>query len=61
MERMTGSDDWQGACREAGTDAAFSLFRQRGFEEILPWDFIDTTIPKEKLWEEYRKALSLAS
>ncbi|HTR44401.1 MAG TPA: radical SAM protein [Thermodesulfovibrionales bacterium] len=59
LERMTGSDDWQGACREAGTDAAFSLFRQRGFEEILPWDFIDTNIAKEKLWEEYQKALAV--
>jgi radical SAM superfamily enzyme YgiQ (UPF0313 family) len=58
LERMTGSDDWQGACRETGTDAAFYLFRQRAFEEILPWDFIETTIPKEKLWEEYQKSLS---
>jgi hypothetical protein len=59
LERMTVSDDWQGACRETGTDAVFYLFRQRAFEEILPWDFIETTIPKEKLWEEYQKALAI--
>lgn len=37
----------------------FTLFREKDFHEILPWDFIDAGIPKERLWEEYQKALGI--
>lgn len=58
LERMIGIDDWRKACSNAGIDADFYLFRQKDFDEILPWDFIDNNISKEKLWFEYQKALS---
>ena len=35
----------------------FFVFRQKDLSENLPWDFIDTGVSKEKLWEEYRKAI----
>jgi hypothetical protein len=35
----------------------FFVYRQRTFEEILPWDFIDHGIRKEHLWKEYQEAL----
>ncbi len=47
---------WRDALRGLGLDAGFYLFRQRSFEEVLPWDFIDAGISKEALWEEYMKA-----
>lgn len=59
LEKMLEVDDWRRACAETGTDVDSYLFKRRGFDEILPWDFIDNNISKEKLWEEYLKALSL--
>jgi radical SAM superfamily enzyme YgiQ (UPF0313 family) len=58
LEEMSEHEDWKKACTDAGIDADFYLFRQRDFSEILPWDFIDNGIPKEKLWAEYQKALA---
>ncbi|MDA8433155.1 MAG: radical SAM protein [Nitrospiraceae bacterium] len=40
-----------------GSDPAFFLFRQKDRDEILPWDFIDAGVPKERLWDEYREAV----
>ena len=57
LERMQKTEDWRKDCEEAGVDPHDILFRQRGFDEILPWDFIDNNIPKERLWEDYQKAL----
>jgi radical SAM superfamily enzyme YgiQ (UPF0313 family) len=41
---------------EAGVGSDFYIFRKRDISEILPWDFIDAGVAKEKLWEEYRQA-----
>jgi radical SAM superfamily enzyme YgiQ (UPF0313 family) len=57
LEKMSGTGDWRKACDEAGVSADFYLFGQRDFHDILPWDFIDNHIAKEKLWAEYQKAL----
>jgi radical SAM superfamily enzyme YgiQ (UPF0313 family) len=35
----------------------FYVFRKKDLSENLPWDFIDAGISKEKLWQEYQKAL----
>lgn len=59
IEAMTKTDDMKKACSEAGIDMAFYVFRKRDFQEILPWDFIEADIPKERLWEEYSEALSV--
>ncbi len=42
-----------------GTEAAFYIFRNKYPEEILPWDFIDTGVPKEELWMEYRESAGI--
>lgn len=57
LERMQGIEDWRKACAEAGIDPDFYLFQQRDFHDILPWDFIDNYIFKERLWAEYQKAM----
>jgi len=58
LEAMLKVSDWKKACFEAGLDPDFYVTRNKGFSENLPWDFIDSGIAKEKLWEEYQKALS---
>jgi radical SAM superfamily enzyme YgiQ (UPF0313 family) len=55
--KMNEEYNWKKACGEAGIDPAFYIFRKKEFDEKLPWDFIDNGVSKEKLWEEYMKAL----
>jgi len=57
IEAMAGSDDLKTACSESGTDMGFYIFRERDFKEALPWDFIESEISKERLWQEYMEAL----
>ena len=59
IEKMVDTDDWRTACADAGIDPDFYIFRKKPFEEALPWDFIDIGVPKEKLWEEYGKAVEV--
>jgi len=58
LVEMLRTVEWAKASAEAGIDKDFYIFRDRGFDEKLPWDFIDMGISKEKLWAEYREALS---
>jgi hypothetical protein len=51
-------NDWRKAAAAAGIKEDFYIFRGKEFNEILPWDFIDVGIEKEKLWAEYQEALS---
>jgi len=47
---------WMEAFEETGIDGDFYALRERSFEEVLPWDFIDIGITKEYLIKEYKKA-----
>ncbi len=55
--KMNEEYNWKKACREADIDPAFYIFRKKELDEKLPWDFIDNGVPKEKLLEEYTKAM----
>ncbi|GAB4405777.1 MAG: radical SAM protein [Thermodesulfovibrionales bacterium] len=57
LERMVNGADWQNGCKDAGIDYDFYLFRKKDLHDILPWDFIDNGISKEKLWAEYQEAV----
>ncbi|MBM4146164.1 MAG: radical SAM protein [Nitrospira sp.] len=59
IEEMTKTTDWMKAAETAGIDKDFYIFRKKEFSEILPWDFIDMGVSKDKLWDEYQDALSL--
>ena len=58
IEKMSVIREWTKAAEAAGVKEDFYLFRKRDFDEILPWDFIDIGIKKERLWAEYQEALS---
>ncbi len=49
-------DLWMQAFRDTGVDPAFFAHRQRGLDEILPWDFIDIGIDKRFLQQEWERA-----
>ena len=59
IEEMQRMNDWRKAAESAGLNKDFYLLRRKEFEEILPWDFIDSGISKEKLWAEYQEATAL--
>ncbi len=40
-----------------GMSPDFHIFRKKGRDEILPWDFIDAGVTKEQLWREYEAAV----
>ena len=52
--------DWRQAFRETDINPDFYVYRKRDLDEIFPWDFIDHGIPKERLREEYVKAMKEA-
>jgi len=51
---------WQMGFEAAGLDPAFYAHRARERDEVLPWDRINAGIDRERLWQEYEKALAEA-
>lgn len=51
-------DIWEQAFKETGIDPHFYANRERSYDEILPWDFIDIGVTKEFLIEENEKAVN---
>lgn len=48
---------WLEAFKENGIDPYFFSHRQRGMEEILPWDHINIGVSKNNLSKEYQKSM----
>lgn len=49
-------EEWMDAFKECGIDSSFYANRKREFDEVLPWDHIDTGISKKFLIKECEKA-----
>jgi len=60
LEAHRSQGDWPLAFRESSLNPDFFVHRTRDLDEVFPWDFIDHGIPKEKLKEEYLKAMKEA-
>ena len=52
--------DWGQAFRETDINPDFYVYRKRDLDENFPWDFIDHGLPKERLREEYIRAMKEA-
>jgi radical SAM superfamily enzyme YgiQ (UPF0313 family) len=50
-------ENWAKAARFSDVNPEFFVYRPKGLEEILPWDFLDHGIRKEHLIREYKLAL----
>ena len=48
--------NWAQTLKTVPINPDFYVLRQRSFDELLPWDFIDHGIKKSFLWKEYQKA-----
>jgi radical SAM superfamily enzyme YgiQ (UPF0313 family) len=51
-----GRMDFKRAMREAGLDPSFYLFRERGRDEVLPWDVVDNGVAKDYYWRELERS-----
>jgi radical SAM superfamily enzyme YgiQ (UPF0313 family) len=60
VEETLRLQDWKKAAGASEIKEEFYIFRKKEFNEMLPWDFIDIGIDKEKLWAEYQEALSFS-
>ncbi|EKO1912818.1 TIGR03960 family B12-binding radical SAM protein [Clostridium botulinum] len=47
---------WKEALEECNIDGDFYAYRRREYDEILPWDFVDTGVAKEFLMRENERA-----
>ncbi len=52
------NDVWMEAFTECNVDIDFYNTRQRGLDEILPWDFLDCGVDKSFLKREWERALT---
>jgi radical SAM superfamily enzyme YgiQ (UPF0313 family) len=57
IEKLASGEGSSSGGVEVGSDSGFYVFRARDKAEILPWDFIDVGVAKEKLWDEYHLAI----
>ncbi len=55
-------DRWSAAAESVFADQAVSLdwytTRERGVDEVLPWDHLDSGLDREWLWQDWQDALS---
>ncbi len=52
--------NWRKAFQETDINPDFYVYRKRDLDEVFPWDFIDHGISKERLREEYVRAMKEA-
>ncbi|MDZ5253083.1 TIGR03960 family B12-binding radical SAM protein [Clostridium sp. LIBA-8841] len=49
-------ETWQEAMAECNVDGDFYAYRERSYDEVLPWDFIDIGVTRKYLERENEKA-----
>jgi len=58
-------DRWMSSAARAlegtGVDVDWYTTRERGFDEVLPWDHVDSGLDKDWLWEDWEDALDPSS
>jgi radical SAM superfamily enzyme YgiQ (UPF0313 family) len=50
--------NWAQAMRRVNVNPDFYVYRERGKDELFPWDFIDRGVSRDYLWEEWENALA---
>lgn len=57
IPRLAGGENLSAACRAEGLDPSFYILRERGEEEVFPWEVIDNGVRRDYLRSEYRRGL----
>ena len=53
---LKNKGNWPRTLKEVPLNSDFFVYRERFFEELFPWDFIEHGIKKSFLWYEYHQA-----
>jgi radical SAM family uncharacterized protein len=55
-------DRWAAACEQALVDVDLDWYttRERDYDEVLPWDHLDSGLDKDWLWADWEDALAVA-
>lgn len=51
------NEPWMNAFENTGIDPDFYTLRQRGSDELFPWDFIEIGVKKDFLYREWNRAM----
>lgn len=58
LEAAVAAESWPQALREAAIDPDFFVLREKGRDELLPWDFVETGLTRRGLRAQYDKAIA---
>jgi radical SAM family uncharacterized protein len=53
-------DVWQESMKDCNIDGDFYVYRERSYDEILPWDFVDVGVDRDFLIKENERAKDAA-
>ncbi len=59
IEKIAFEGEVDSAYKTFEMNRDFYIFRQKDVTEIMPWDFIDAGVTKDRLWKEYMKAIGI--
>jgi radical SAM family uncharacterized protein len=55
LPHLAEGKNLKAACRAAGLDPEFYVTRERGEEEVFPWEILDSGVDREYLWQEFQR------
>jgi len=56
LRALKNKENWPKTLKEISLNPDFFVYRERPFEELFPWDFIEHGVKKSFLWYEYNQA-----
>ncbi|MEA3362994.1 MAG: radical SAM protein [Thermodesulfobacteriota bacterium] len=54
--RLAAGENLKQLCNKVGLPLDFYVTRERGIEELFPWEIIDQGVRRSYLWQEYQRA-----
>jgi radical SAM superfamily enzyme YgiQ (UPF0313 family) len=57
LPHLASGKNLKAACRETGLEAEFYVTRERGEDEVFPWEILDSGVDREYLWQEFQRGL----
>ena len=56
LPKLAAGENLKQMCKKNGLSLDFYVTRERGVEELFPWEIIDQGVRRSYLWQEYQRA-----
>ncbi|MCK4502359.1 MAG: radical SAM protein, partial [Desulfuromonadales bacterium] len=56
LPKLAAGENLKQLCKKSGFALDFYVTRERGADELFPWEIIDQGIVRDYLWQEYQRA-----